>query len=56
MLQVRYVKAEDTVSHSFWPFLFAYIKAESDRTLAGLVMPSLLALVRGERPLSSGVH
>ena len=45
---MRFVKSSGTVVHSFRPFCFAYIKAESHRTLRELVMPSLLALVRGK--------
>ena len=41
------MRASGTVAHTFRPFCFAYIKAESNRTLRDLVMPALLALVRG---------
>ena len=41
------------VVHKYRPFCFAYIKAESDSTLARLVMPSLLATVAREHPPAS---
>ena len=44
---VKYKNSVHHVVHSYRPFLFAYIKGESDYTLRDLVMPSLLALVRG---------
>ena len=44
---VRYEQQTHDVVHSYRPFLFAYIKGESDYTLRDLVMPSLLRTVRG---------
>ena len=45
---VRYEQQSHDVVHSYPPFLFAYIKGESDYTLRDLVMPSLLRTVRGD--------
>jgi len=44
---VRFDKHSRDVVHSYRPFVFAYIKGESNSTLRDLVMPSLLRLVRG---------
>jgi len=43
---VRYDKHSRDVVHSYRPFVFAYIKGESNATLRDLVMPSLLRIVR----------
>ena len=47
---VRYEKTSHDVVHSYRPFLFAYIKGESDYTLRDLVMPCLLNVVKGAAP------
>jgi len=44
---VKYDKSKGHVSHTFRPFVFAYIKSESNKNLHDLVLPSLLRLVEG---------
>lgn len=47
---VKYDKSKGYVRHTFRPFLFAYIKSESNKNLHDLVLPSLLRLVDGVHP------
>ena len=45
---VKYNQRVGQVVHAYRPFVFAYVKSESNNTLRDLLMPSLLALVAGE--------
>ncbi len=44
---VKYNQRVGQVVHAYRPFVFAYVKSESNNTLRDLLMPSLLALVDG---------